>query len=104
MAPWRGTRKRAWYPPAWGRSAPALELSARLAQPPIADLGFTQVGIAYAADTRGAPCREGAVAMTEEARLEPAGVVEYSAGAPDASSQAAQLKAAGAEIVLVNHV
>ena len=80
------------------------DLGSRIAQFAIEKLGYTKIGIAYTDDVIGDPFRDGALKVIQDAGLQPAAVVSYSAGATDASSQAAQLKQSGAQIVLLNHV
>ena len=86
------------YNPSYG------ELGGRIAQYAIEQLGYTKIGIAYTPDAIGEPFRDGALQVIQAAGLQAAAVVEFSAGATDASSQAAQLKQSGAQIVLINHV
>jgi ABC-type branched-subunit amino acid transport system substrate-binding protein len=69
----------------------------------IEELGAERVAIAYTPDAVGEPTRDGAVAMLEQHDMEPVAEVEFSATATNASSQAAKLKSANADFVVLIH-
>lgn len=80
------------------------ELAARNVEYAVNELGFEKIGIAFTPDAVGIPARDGAIAELENLGLTPVAVVEYSPGATNADAQVAQLKAAGAEFVIINHI
>ncbi|WP_165807035.1 ABC transporter substrate-binding protein [Nocardioides currus] len=69
----------------------------------VEELGAERVAIAYTPDAVGEPTRDGAEAMLAQYDLEPVAEVEFSATATNASSQAAKLKAADADFVVLIH-
>jgi branched-chain amino acid transport system substrate-binding protein len=69
----------------------------------VEELGFERVAIAYTPDAVGEPTLAGAKAMLAQLGMEPVAEVDFSPTATNASSQAAKLKAANADFVILIH-
>lgn len=80
------------------------DLAAHIVDYAVKDLGKTKIAIAYTPDAVGNPLLEGAKAELARLGLAPVAEVSYSAKATSAAAQAAQLKASGADFVVLNHV
>ncbi|MEU7817617.1 ABC transporter substrate-binding protein [Pseudonocardia sp. NPDC049154] len=80
------------------------DLAAHMVDYAVKDLGKTKVAIAYTPDAVGNPMLEGSKAELAKLGLTPVAEVSYSAKATSAAAQAAELKASGADFVVINHV
>lgn len=80
------------------------ELMARDIDYAVNTLGLTKIGIASTPDVIGDAVLTGARKELKRLGLKEVAAVEYSSTATNADTQAAKLKAAGAEFVVLNHV
>lgn len=80
------------------------DLAARIVEYAVKDLGKTKIAVAYTPDAVGNPTLEGAKAELARLGMAPVAEVQFSAKATSAAAQAAQLKASGADFVVLNHV
>lgn len=79
-------------------------LAAQIVEYGVKNLNVKRVAIAYTPDAIGEPARDGALAELKALGLEPVAVVQYSSTAANTSAQAAQLKAANPDFVVVNNI
>lgn len=79
-------------------------LTAQVVKYAVEELGATKVAIAYTPDAVGEPTLKGAKDELKRLGMKPVAEVSYSPTATSLAAQAAELKASGADFVVVNHV
>jgi branched-chain amino acid transport system substrate-binding protein len=79
-------------------------LGAATAEYAVNTLGKKRIAVAYTPDAVGEPMKAGVEKALAKMGMKPVAVVEYSAKATSAAAQAAQLKAADADFVVINHI
>ncbi|MCE3551114.1 ABC transporter substrate-binding protein [Pseudonocardia sp. RS11V-5] len=80
------------------------DLAAHIVDYAVKDLGKTKIAVAYTPDAVGNPMLEGTRSELARLGMAPVAEVSFSAKATSAAAQAAQLKASGADFVVLNHV